>query len=133
MKTYIQVLACLVILLQAPASVLSQDNAKRHISETNDNKIIAKVGPALRQHTSEPESHKLVTKIIGKVVEGEEVGLKVTLQQKSATIKTCSWTSPSGITYLVDKDSVTDADGEIFDDPNLLNLNSPNCVLVHNF
>ena len=115
MKRHFLQLACLVILLQsAPQSC--QENSKRHIAEPNGNKIVPEVGPALRQHTSNPESHKLTAKIIGKVVEGEDLGLKVSLQDKSGTIKTCAWTSPDGVTYLVDKESVTDADGKTIAD-----------------
>ena len=115
MKRYFLQITCLLILLQsAPQSC--QENSKRHISQSNGNKIVPEVGPALRQHTSNPESHKLKAKIIGKVVEGEDLGLQVSLKDKSGRIKTCAWTSPDGVTYLVDKESVTDADGKTIGD-----------------
>ena len=111
MKRYLLQITCLVILIQS-APLSCQENIKRHIAEANGNKIVPKVGPALRQHTSNPESHKLEAKIIGKVVEGEDLSLQVTLQDKSGAIKTCAWTSPAGVTYLIYKESVLDAGGK---------------------
>ena len=115
MRRYLLGITCLVIFLQF-ASTSGQKNTTKQITHQNVDKIVPKVGPALNQFTSNSESYKLENKIIGKVVEGEDLGLKVSLQDKSGTIKTCAWTSPDGVTYLVDKESVTDADGKTIAD-----------------
>jgi hypothetical protein len=62
-------------------------------------------GPALRTYTEEPISHRLGTKIKGKVLVGEDLILQVTLSSENGTIHSCQWTSPDGTLYHVDKEN----------------------------
>ena len=70
-----------------------------------------RLGPPLRFYNGDPDSHKLETKIDGKVLVGEDLSLEVSLpDDDSATISSCQWTSPYGAVYVVDKDNI---EGEI--------------------
>ena len=93
-------------------TILCQETSKRHISESEeDNLTSKKVGPGLRPFTAQPVFHRLKAEVIGKVVHGEDVSLKVSLPDERGAIKTCHWTSPDGATYKVEKESVTAASG----------------------
>jgi hypothetical protein len=105
-----QVTICMVILLQLH---LISGQEKRHISNADENRTVPKVGPALRPFSGDPKSNKLEAEVIGDVVLGEDLSLKVALQEEKGQIQNCLWTSPSGVGYNVEKESVTTLDGNI--------------------
>ena len=69
-------------------------------------------GPPLRPYVVQPLPHKLETSIDTVVQAGGPLKLKVSTFQGLDTILTCSWTSPEGITYVVDKDKAS-VDGKV--------------------
>jgi len=103
-----QVTICMVILLQLHL-ILGQE--KRHISNGDENQTVPKVGPALRSFSGDPVSYKLEAEVIGDVVLGEDLSLKVALPEEKGQIQSCLWTSPTGDGYKVEKESVTTFDG----------------------
>lgn len=72
---------------------------------------VSNVGAALRQYQITPISHKLETKVYGKVFEGGDIVLEVSLSNKSGIIEDCEWTSPEGINFYVEEDTIMDIDG----------------------
>jgi hypothetical protein len=98
----------MVILLQLHL-IFGQE--KLHISNADENHTVPKVGQALRSFYGNPESNKLETKIIGDVVLGKDLSIKVVLPKEKGQIQSCYWTSPSEVKYKVDKESVTTLDG----------------------
>jgi hypothetical protein len=70
------------------------------------------VGPALRQYHVTPMSHRLETKVYGKVFEGGDIVLEVSLSNNSGIIEDCEWTSPEGTYYYVEEEAVMDIDGK---------------------
>ena len=58
----------LVILVHSDLSSAADENTiKRHISDSDDNLTLPKVGPALRPYTADPISDKLQAELVGKV------------------------------------------------------------------
>ncbi len=104
----IQVTICMVILLQLH-SIFGQE--KLHISNADENHTVPKVGPALRSFYGNPKSNKLEAKIVGDVVLGKDLSIKVALPKEKGQIQSCYWTSPSEVKYKVDKESVSTLDG----------------------
>ena len=91
-------------------------------------------GPPLRPYTVQPMAHKLETFSATEARVGSPLSLKVNTFQGVDTILTCSWTSPDGFTYDVDKDKATVA-SKVAPNlcPNQLQLNPINlaqCLLV---
>jgi hypothetical protein len=107
-----------VILLQTKLGFCEEETPnKRHIPEvadSEDNQTVPKVGPALKPYTVLPIFHRLETKIGGKVVEGEDLSLEVSLAEERGKINSCQWISPSGNVYRVEKDNVVNSQGLIF-------------------
>ncbi len=104
-----------VILLQTKLGFCEEETPnKRHIPDSEDNQTVPKVGPALKPYTVLPIFHRLETKIGGKVVEGEDLSLEVSLAEERGKINSCQWTSPSGNVYRVEKDNVVNSQGLIF-------------------
>ena len=64
-------------------------------------------GPPLRPYRVQPMAHKLETSSDTEARVGSPLNFKVNTFQGLDTILTCSWTSPEGITYVVDKDKAT--------------------------
>ena len=110
MRNSFLALTLVVIVLQS-RSILCQENLKRHIPDSDDNRTVQKVGPALRPSIIDPTFHRLETKIGGKIVEGEDVSLEVSLKEERGTINSCQWTSPNGIVYRVEKETVVNSQG----------------------
>ena len=98
----------MVILLHLH-SIFGQE--KLHISNADENHTVPKVGPALRSFYGNPKSNKLEAEVIGDVVLGEDLSLKVALPEEKGQIQSCLWTSPPGVGYKVEKESVTTFDG----------------------
>ena len=65
------------------------------------------VGPPLRPYTVKPLAHKLKTSSDTETRVGGALNLRVNTIHNVDTIESCAWTSPEGITYDVDKDSIT--------------------------
>lgn len=65
------------------------------------------VGPPLRPYTVQPLAHKLKTSSDTETRVGSALNLRVNTIHNLDSIQTCSWTSPEGITYNVDKDKIT--------------------------
>ena len=119
-SSLVALVALAVALLPA---FLCQETSKRHISESEeDNLTSRKVGPALRPFTVQPVFHRLKAEVVGEVVVGEDVSLKVSLRDEQGAIKTCHWTSPDEAPFNVEKESVTSTSGT---DP------SRKCSLLH--
>ena len=98
-----------VILLQIQL-IIGQE--KRHIPDADENQTLPKVGPALRPFSGDPVTHRLEAEVVGKVVLGEDLSLKVALPEEKGQILSCHWTSPAGVGYNVEKESVTALDGK---------------------
>ena len=76
---------------------------------------VPNVGPALRQYQVTPMSYKLETIVYGKVFEGGDIVLEVSLSNNSGIIEDCEWTSPEGTYYYVEEDTIMDIDGKELD------------------
>jgi hypothetical protein len=112
MVTRFLAVTLVVILLQSRSGFCDEETPnKRHIPDSEDNQTVPKVGPALKPYTVLPIFHRLETKIGGKVVEGEDLSLEVSLAEERGKINSCQWISPSGNVYRVEKDNVVNSQG----------------------
>ena len=64
------------------------------------------IGPSLRPFRTEPIAYKLVTASDTETMVGSALHLRVSTFESRDNIKTCIWSSPEGVTYLVDKNTV---------------------------
>ena len=72
------------------------------------------LGSPIRPYNVIPESFKLIANISDKVMEGRPLTMWATLSEPSGEIVKCQWTSPFGVTYTVDKDTLMTAGGKVF-------------------
>ena len=70
------------------------------------------IGSPLRPFNVNPVFHKLTARIEGKVVAGKQLTMWVSLPDLSGgEIVKCQWTSPLGVTFIVDRDKLKSIDG----------------------
>jgi hypothetical protein len=80
-------------------------------SGQSDNNLM---GLPLRPFNEKPIFHQLVARIEGKVMAGKRLTMWVTLKESNGEIVSCQWTTPLGVTFIVDRDKLRTIDGKIF-------------------
>ena len=70
------------------------------------------IGSPLRPFNVNPVFHKLTARIESKVVAGKQLTMWVSLPDSGGEIVKCQWTSPLGVTFIVDRDKLKSIDGK---------------------
>jgi len=70
------------------------------------------LGSPLRPYNVIPAAHKLMANISDKVAEGNPLTMWATLPEPHGEIVKCKWTSPFGVIYTVDKDTLMTTGGK---------------------